>query len=615
MRRCFSKNARILPHLSHLNAAFRHHFEAAPHDDRRGRAAFGCAADDRAGADAHLLGHDVLPLRVPGDLDRAVRPERERRLRLPRPPTVSPASRRARCSRARALVFAVVAPGRARLPGTAARRADLLARQPAPDAGHLPAGRAALLRGRRGRSRWRIVALRPPRQRRVRGRPDRRGGRLPGPASRSLNSVGAPGRRARRRRRWRALAAVLFAPAERRRTIAGLACSPSAVAGAAHAAPALFDVRDTKGHEDDRVLFSKWNSFSRIGVYDRPHGDWSLSPRYTGALPRDALHGHRLGGLDADPAAAQRRLGRRLPPLRADRARLPAQGRRIGDQRRPRRRRRASGAGHRPRRRAAISLSALVLRRRPRRRRRDQPDHRRRRDVAALPRLLGRASTRTRRCTSSVDDGRSFVRRSTDALRRDPGVAGRHLGGDGGRRLHADREHASTRSEAFDDYLDHLTDDGMLTITRWVFDGLRLVSLAQEACARRGVDAASRLAIVQHRAGGDVPAHEARRSRPAGGRAPAGREPRDSTSRCSTRLPTALTTPGRAAAGTGPGDYARLLLAPDRQAFYGEYPLDVHADDRRPSVLLPHARSSSQRHVGAVMRAFGAAAMRLRQRR
>ena len=38
--------------------------------------------------------------------------------------------------------------------------------------------------------------------------------------------------------------------------------------------------------------------------------------------------------------------------------------------------------------------------------------------------------------------------------------------------------------EAFTDYLDHLTDDGVLTITRWVFDGLRLVSLAQEAAAR-----------------------------------------------------------------------------------------------------------------------------------
>ena len=44
--------------------------------------------------------------------------------------------------------------------------------------------------------------------------------------------------------------------------------------------------------------------------------------------------------------------------------------------------------------------------------------------------------------------------------------------------------------EAFNDYLDHLTDDGVLTITRWVFDGLRLVSLAQAACEARGWAAA-----------------------------------------------------------------------------------------------------------------------------
>src|SRR6185436_8695307 len=46
-----------------------------------------------------------------------------------------------------------------------------------------------------------------------------------------------------------------------------------------------FDVLDTKGHSSDRVLFSKWNSFSRIGVWERAHGDWSLSPAYTGPLP------------------------------------------------------------------------------------------------------------------------------------------------------------------------------------------------------------------------------------------------------------------------------------------------------------------------------------------
>src|SRR4029079_18841898 len=29
-------------------------------------------------------------------------------------------------------------------------------------------------------------------------------------------------------------------------------------------------------------LFSKWNSFSRVAVYKRPHADWSVSPKYAG---------------------------------------------------------------------------------------------------------------------------------------------------------------------------------------------------------------------------------------------------------------------------------------------------------------------------------------------
>src|SRR5204863_708670 len=48
---------------------------------------------------------------------------------------------------------------------------------------------------------------------------------------------------------------------------------------------ASFDVVDTKGHSSDHVLFAKWNSFSRVGVYERTHGDWSLSPAYRGPLP------------------------------------------------------------------------------------------------------------------------------------------------------------------------------------------------------------------------------------------------------------------------------------------------------------------------------------------
>src|SRR5205823_10014940 len=101
------------------------------------------------------------------------------------------------------------------------------------------------------------------------------------------------------------------------------------------------------------------------------------------------------------------------------------------------------------------------------------------------------------RVSVAVDDGRSYVRRSNkkyDVIQASlvDTWAATAAG------AYTLTENTLYTVEAFDDYLDHLTDGGVLTITRWVFDGLRLVSLAQEACARRGWDAASRLIIVQN---------------------------------------------------------------------------------------------------------------------
>ena len=66
------------------------------------------------------------------------------------------------------------------------------------------------------------------------------------------------------------IAGLLFAPAARRTAaaIAGAIILAVPFAGQLSGL-AGFDVVDTKGHKGDRVLFSKWNSFSRIGVYDR----------------------------------------------------------------------------------------------------------------------------------------------------------------------------------------------------------------------------------------------------------------------------------------------------------------------------------------------------------
>ncbi len=234
------------------------------------------------------------------------------------------------------------------------------------------------------------------------------------------------------------------------------------------------------------MLFSKWNSFSRIAVYDRAHGDWSLSPTFTGARG-DSLF------MDIDSAASTpilkgtgQAVGRRVSALRADGPRLPAR----------RATRWIHGAGHRSRRRTRSAVGARV-RRHTRRWRRDQPDHRARRDARPLPRLLGQPLRRSASVAIHVDDGRSFVRRSTatyDVIQASlvDTWAATAAG------AYTLTENSLYTSEAFGEYLDHLTDNGVLTITRWVFDGLRLVSLAQEACAARGLDPARHLAIVRH---------------------------------------------------------------------------------------------------------------------
>ena len=135
--------------------------------------------------------------------------------------------------------------------------------------------------------------------------------------------------------------------------------------------------------------------------------------------------------------------------------------------------------------------------------------------------------------------------------------------------------------DAFNDYLDHLTDGGVLTITRWVADGLRLVSLAQAACEQRGWSAADRARDRAPRQRRDVPAEEdavhrrgdraaARRRRPAGFRRAlrAG----DGDAGDGARGDRAHEAGNVGWTARQPRDYARLILAPDRQQFYAAYP-------------------------------------------
>jgi spermidine synthase len=368
------------------------------------------------------------------------------------------------------------------------------------------------------------------------------------------------------------IAAVCFAPAGRRRWFAYAGVLLAGVPAALQVSNyAPFDVVYTKGTAGAPLLFSKWNSFSRVAVYSVPQADPTLSPKFTGQMVPSVR-------MDIDASAA-------TPILRV--VNIPG------------------GAAYLRQDVAAIAyrlaenpqgFSALVI----------GPGGGR--DVLAAllfgarrvdgveinpiivnDVMLGRFRAYSGgiyadpRVSIHVEDGRSFVRRSPsryDVIQASlvDTWAATAAG------AYTLTENSLYTTEAFGDYLDHLTDNGMLTITRWVFDAMRLVTLAQEACARRGLDPAKHLAIINvrniivlilkkspfteadvrrlQRAADDlgvIPlyapgAHQAKAAEPE----------------------------EMLRAGTSITDYRGLILAPDRARFLAGYPFDIAAttDDR-----------------------------------
>jgi hypothetical protein len=388
------------------------------------------------------------------------------------------------------------------------------------------------------------------------------------------------------------VAAALFAPASGRARVAAVGAVLMIVALAAQwSGVATFDVTDTKGHRGDRVLFSKWNSFSRVAVYDRSHGDWSLSAAYDGPHPDTRF-------MDIDSAASTPILHAspdlaNVQYLRYELTALAYQIKaRDGEPQRSANQESAStNLDREPAGRDSFNalvigpgggrdlVSALVF-------------GASRVDGVEINPIIANDVMRDHflafsggiytnpRVRIFVDDGRSFVRRTPDrydviqASLVDTWAA--TAAG-----AYTLTENTLYTVEAFDDYLDHLNENGVLTITRWVIDGLRLVSLAQAACASRGWDAASRIAIVRQ----DRVATFLLKKSPFTAteiewiRAIAGRLEFDVV-----YLPRAAGSDGDAGpAGDGRlNDYARLILAQDRQAFYDAYDQDITptTDDR-----------------------------------
>ena len=362
-------------------------------------------------------------------------------------------------------------------------------------------------------------------------------------------------------------AAVLFAGATRLRVSvgsAGLALLVLPFAG--QLSGVGFDVIDTKGHQGDRILFSKWNSFSRVAVYERAHGDWSLSPSYTGPLPEtrfmdiDSAASTPILKLDASRAEAEylryelTAFAYRLVPRGFTALVIgPGGGRDLASAL-------VFGAAHVD----GVEINPIIA-----------DDVMRGQFAGFSGRLYFDPKIRI-----AIDDGRSFIRRSTDhydviqASLVDTWAA--TAAG-----AYTLTENTLYTVEAFNDYLDHLTDRGLLTITRWVFDGLRLVSLAQAACDARGWSASDRMAIVRQ---GRV-ATVILRKQPFSPEEI--RQLRDAADRLQFEV---LYTPGMDPSalpeewleGTAVADYARLITTPNRQAFYDSYYNDIRptTDDR-----------------------------------
>lgn len=269
-----------------------------------------------------------------------------------------------------------------------------------------------------------------------------------------------------------ALASLLFAGSGGRvRT--GAAWIPLTGAAAALAIQLWhpwLDVYGAKGHEDAPRLFSKWNSFSRIAVYNRPHSDWGLSGTYKGELPQSLY-------MDIDSSASTPILkgssgGGSLSYLRYELTALayavkpaahvlvigPGGGRDLW-----------TALVHGASRVEGVEVNPIIVR-----------------DVMqGAFRAYSGDVYNAPGVTVVADDGRSYVTRSKaryDIIQAS--LVDTWAATTAG--AFAMTENNLYTTEAFESYFTHLEPDGVLTVTRWYQDGLRLLSLAQAAGQRLG---------------------------------------------------------------------------------------------------------------------------------
>ncbi len=320
----------------------------------------------------------------------------------------------------------------------------------------------------------------------------------------------------------------------------------------------LVELKFVRGRYEPEVLWTRWNSYSRVAVYPlrggQAEGSWGMSRKFRGAVP------DQLGMVVDDTgysSIARSEPGADLSWARATLFALPYWGRPgaaalvIGP-----------GGGKEilvaqamgSRSVRAVEINPLM--------------------VEAVQGPFASFSGRPYALPgveTVIDDARTWLKR--DRARYDviqaTVVYGRLAPSAGAFTLTEDHLYTV---EAFRDYLEHLKPEGVLAFSRFLFEKriLRMVATAREALARRGArDPAAHVFIASERGMATMLV----KATPFGEH-----ELRDLENRCRELGFTVLAAPGRKT-GT---PFQQLLDAPDAARFYAGLPYDIApvSDDR-----------------------------------
>ncbi|HEX9874377.1 MAG TPA: hypothetical protein VGA43_08445 [Deferrimonas sp.] len=259
-------------------------------------------------------------------------------------------------------------------------------------------------------------------------------------------------------------------------------------AGAANLLYGYADIRFARGRYEPNLLWSSWNSFSRVAVYPSQSQEmgqaWGLSRTYQGPIPE------QLGMVvdDTGYTTMYRWEGEKtLGFFRDNVIALP-----YSLQQRPKALVIGPGGGKDVL--TALAMNAVEV----------TAVEVNNLIVAGVNDEFGSFTGELYRRPEvrlEVDEGRSYIRRSSDRydIIQASAVFGRMAPAAGAFTL---SENNLYTVEAFRDYWDHLSPDGILTISRFIFERetLRLVSLGLALLKEEGVaDPAAHLAIIKER--------------------------------------------------------------------------------------------------------------------